>query len=44
MTPSKAIKIHCRDCQPENKTNDICKGCQLKDQTLSNLKKIKKIL
>jgi hypothetical protein len=40
MTPSKAIKIRCKDCQPEKKEEDICVGCFLKEK-LSPLKRIK---
>ncbi|MBN2546972.1 MAG: hypothetical protein JXB50_14320 [Spirochaetes bacterium] len=42
MTPKQAIKKRCRDCQPENKTDSLCKDCQLADNSISNLKKIKR--
>ena len=41
MHPRKAIKLRCKDCQPENKTDELCIGCALKDESLTNLKKIK---
>ena len=41
LTPGKAINLRCKDCQPESKTEFFCVGCVLKNDALSNLKKIK---
>lgn len=43
MTPLKAIRQRCADCQPIRSELDksLCKECQLKNYALTNLKKIK---
>ena len=43
MTPLQAIKKRCKDCMPIKSefNNDFCNDCQLKNTSLTNLKKIK---
>ncbi len=41
MQPWKAIKIPCKDCQPENKILELCQCCYFQNKALTNLKKIK---
>ena len=40
MTPQRAIKLRCKDCNPEKSVN--CTDCQLRNESFTNLKRIKK--
>jgi hypothetical protein len=44
LTPSKAIKAKCRDCQPERsiRSSDFCEECALEGIRGSKLKAIRK--
>ena len=41
MTPKNAIKLRCKDCQTDTRSNELCIDCALKNDSLTNLKKIK---
>jgi len=43
MNPGQAIKLRCKDCDPDRERfkMNFCGACLLKDKSLSNLKKIK---
>jgi hypothetical protein len=42
ITPKKAIKLRCKDCLFDDSLKELCKNCELNNNLLTNLKKIRK--